>query len=69
MPGESMREMRFIKLTNCQTLVQPGMGAVTHVFLPRSVFMSELLPTLGYPTQPTLCHKYVSDAFQIEPSL
>mmetsp|Transcript_258 Transcript_258/g.584 ORF Transcript_258/g.584 Transcript_258/m.584 type:complete len:231 (-) Transcript_258:554-1246(-) len=53
-PGQSMRKMRLVRFTYCHTLVSPGMGAVTHTFLVRSAFMTELFPTLGYPTNPTL---------------
>ena len=36
------------------TLVSPAIGATLHTFFLRSVLMTELLPTFGYPMNPTL---------------
>ena len=37
----------------CHTLVSPGTGATLQTFFVRSVLITLLLPTLGYPTKPT----------------
>ena len=42
------------KNTYCHTRVSPGMGATLHTFLARTVLMTLLLPTLGYPRKPTV---------------
>ena len=42
-----------MRVMYCQTLVSPGLGATLHTFFVRSVLMTELLPTLGYPMTPT----------------
>merc|ERR1712226_424988 len=48
-----MSEIRLNKDTYCQIFVSPGMGATLQDFFDKSVFMTELLPTFGYPMTPT----------------
>src|SRR3990167_965896 len=49
-----MRKILLNKVIYCQTFVSPGIGATLHTFLLLSVLITELLPTLGYPINPTL---------------
>mmetsp|Transcript_137 Transcript_137/g.1076 ORF Transcript_137/g.1076 Transcript_137/m.1076 type:complete len:263 (+) Transcript_137:899-1687(+) len=48
-----MRYSFLVSVTYCHTFVSPGIGADLQAFLPLSVLMTEDLPTLGYPTNPT----------------
>jgi hypothetical protein len=44
-----MRLIFLVSVMYCQILVSPGTGAVLHTFFPRSVLITQLLPTFGYP--------------------
>ena len=52
-PGQSIRYIRRVRVMYCQTLVSPGIGATLQTLPFLSVFMTLLLPTLGYPIKPT----------------
>jgi hypothetical protein len=46
--------MRFMSVMYCHTFVSPGIGATLQLFFFTSVLMTLLLPTFGYPMNPTL---------------
>ncbi|PIL33019.1 hypothetical protein GSI_04468 [Ganoderma sinense ZZ0214-1] len=53
-PGESMMRSPRSSWTVWSSLVCPGCAATAHTLERLSELMSELLPTLGYPTMPTV---------------
>jgi hypothetical protein len=52
-PGQSIKYIRFIKVTYCQTFVSPGMGATVATFFFLSVLIMDDFPVFGYPIRPT----------------
>jgi hypothetical protein len=48
--------MRLVRVMYCQCLVSPGIGATLQTLFFIKALIMELLPTLGYPINPTLMH-------------
>lgn len=59
-PGQSQRQMSSLRLRVWKCLVLPGLFATPTSFLPHKTLITDDLPTLGYPTVPTIILSFPS---------
>ena len=60
-PGQSRSLIFLSKWISCMTLVNPATGDVPTALLRLSALISELLPTFGYPTTPTVIASFMDN--------
>lgn len=52
-PGESIKKIFLVKLTNYHILVSPGTGATLQGYSPTNELITDDLPTFGMPRKAT----------------